>query len=66
VTMNKEQLAKDMQYLRKHYGWNDAEVAEIRKAAKENPAWWAYWTRLAANMRDVDAGIFRPLFGEAA
>jgi hypothetical protein len=49
--VDREKLAADMQYLRGIYGWNDGDVAEIRAAAKEAPAWWDYWKRLAATHR---------------
>lgn len=49
--MNKEKLAADMKYLRSIYQWDDADVAEIREAARLRPDWWDYWTRLAESHR---------------
>jgi len=55
--MNKEKMAEDMKYLRTIYGWDDADVLDIRAAAKETPAWWDYWTRLAASHRAGRGGV---------
>jgi len=49
--VDREKLAADMQYLRSIYKWDDNDVAEIKQAAKDTPAWWDYWTRLAAGHR---------------
>jgi len=60
--MDKQTLTNDMRYLRGIFAWNDADVIEIREAAKQDPAWWDYWHMLANAFRAADAGIYQPMF----
>jgi glutathione S-transferase len=48
----REQIKTDMRELRERYGWNDADVAEIRAAAKDDPTWWDWWLILAQAHRN--------------
>ena len=51
-SQNLEQLTADMRELRIIYNWTDADVAEIKQAARETPAWWAWFSVLAQAFRN--------------